>query len=88
MPGSLTSWGQSCARVIALRLYCLLLLGGHGLPKFAHFRRSMAGLYAPLSTLHAYPRGYAHMTRGQCGSLALSLQGLAPFTSYRSPGAP
>ncbi|MCW8796773.1 MAG: hypothetical protein OQK67_06880 [Chlorobium sp.] len=37
MPGSLTSWGQSCARVIALRLYCLLPLGGHGLPKFAHF---------------------------------------------------
>ena len=47
MPGSLTSWGQSCARVIALRLYCLLLLGGHGLPKFAHFRRSMAGLMHP-----------------------------------------
>ena len=87
MPGSLTSWGQTCARVIALRLYCLLLSGGHGLPKFDHFRRSRAG-HAPLSTLHAYLRGHARMTRGQCGSLALSLQGLAPFTSYRSPGAP
>ena len=51
-------------------------------------RRSMAGLRAPLSTLHAKSRDLPCMTRGQCGSLHLHRRGLAPPTSCRSPGAP
>jgi len=57
-------------------------------PQIIPFRRSMAGLYTPLSTLRAWPYGLTRMTRGQCGSLVLPLQGLSPFTSCRSPGAP
>ena len=49
----------------------------------------MAGLRAPLSTLRATPHDGARMTRGQCGSLHLSLQ--RTFTSTLLPvypGAP
>ena len=66
---------------------CLLPFREHRHPK-QDFRRSMAGLYAPLSTLRPYPHGHRRMTRGQCGSLALHCRGLAPLTSCRSPGAP
>src|SRR5258707_12197598 len=47
----------------------------------------MAGLCAPLSTLHQYPHGYWRMTRGRCGSLLLHRDGLAPSTPCRAPGA-
>ena len=57
-------------------------------PEKRHFRGSMAGLHAPLSTLHGRPRGRPRMTRGQCGSLLLHCDGLAPSTPCRSPGAP
>ena len=66
---------------------CLLPFREHRHPRW-NFRRSMAGLYAPLSTLRGCPRGHPRMTRGQCGSLALHCSGLAPLTSCRSPGAP
>jgi hypothetical protein len=66
---------------------CLLPLREHRHPK-GNFRRSMAGLCAPLSTLRPCPHGHKRMTRGQCGSLALHCSGLAPLTSCRSPGAP
>jgi hypothetical protein len=52
------------------------------------FRGSMAGPCVPLSTLRPWPRGQARMTRGQCGSLLLHCNGLAPSTPCRSPGAP
>src|SRR4051812_12528917 len=48
----------------------------------------MAGLCVPLSTLRPRPRGQTRMTRGQCGSLLLHCNGLAPSTPCRSPGAP
>src|SRR3954454_3916731 len=48
----------------------------------------MAGLHAPLSTLHGRPHDRPRMTRGQCGSLLLHCDGLAPSTPCRSPGAP
>ena len=51
------------------------------------FRRSMAGLHHPLSTLHPMPRGIECMTRGQRGSLLLRRSGLSPPTPCRSPGA-
>jgi len=47
----------------------------------------MAGLCAPLSTLRGCPREQPRMTRGQCGSLLLHCDGLAPSTPCRSPGA-
>jgi hypothetical protein len=43
----------------------------------------MAGLHLPLSTLRRAPRGALRMTRGQCGSLYLSLYGT--FTRYSLP---
>ena len=43
-----------------------------------HLRGSMAGLHAPLSTLRRTPHGMLRMTRGQCGSLHLHRNGLAP----------
>jgi hypothetical protein len=52
------------------------------------FRRSMAGLCTPLSTLRIDPRGPLRMTRGRCRSLNLHRKGLAPSTSCLSPGAP
>jgi len=52
------------------------------------FRGSMAGLYAPLSTLRRHPHGRLRMTRGRCGSLHLHRGGLSPPTPCRSPGAP
>ena len=67
--------------------YCLLLSRKHGHPEGV-FRRSMAGLHVPLSTLHAQPRGRPRMTRGRCGSLLLHRNGLAPSISCQSPGAP
>src|ERR1700733_6736053 len=47
----------------------------------------MAGLYAPLPTLRRYPRGYRRTAWGQCGSLLLHCDRLAPSTPCRSPGA-
>src|SRR4029077_13152334 len=52
-----------------------------------NFRGSMAGLYAPLPTLHPSPRGQRCTARGQCGSLLLHCNGLSPSTPCRSPGA-
>src|SRR5215212_6505204 len=61
----------------------------HRHPELHCFRRSIPRLYAPLSTLRGRPRGRVpRMTRGQCGSLLLHRDGLAPSTSCRSPGAP
>ena len=57
-------------------------------PEKRQFRGSMAGLHAPLSTLHGRPRGRPRMTRGKCGSPLLHCDGLAPSTPYRSPGSP
>jgi hypothetical protein len=60
----------------------------HQRPGVNCFRRSIPRQYAPLSTLHVPPRDRPRMTRGQCGSLLLHCNGLAPSTSCRSPGAP
>src|SRR6266851_1402214 len=51
------------------------------------FRGSMAGLCAPLPTLHCRPCGRQRTARGRCGSLLLHRNGLAPSTPCRSPGA-
>ena len=67
--------------------YCLLQDGKHRRPE-VDFRRSMAGLRYPLSTLRFAPHGSPRMTRGRCGSLCLHRRGLSPPTSCRSPGAP
>ena len=67
--------------------YCLLQDGKH-LRSEVGFRRSMAGLRYPLSTLRFAPHGSPRMTRGRCGSLRLHRRGLSPHTSCRSPGAP
>lgn len=58
--------------------YCLLPFREHRLPRLS-FRRSMAGLYAPLSTLHVWPHGHPRMTRGQCRSLLFHCKGLSPL---------
>src|SRR3954464_10140272 len=47
----------------------------------------MASLHAPLPTLRRNPRGGRRTARGQCGSLLLHRNGLAPSTPCRSPGA-
>ena len=52
------------------------------------FRSSMAGPCAPLPTLRFAPRGAERTARGQCGTLFLHCEGLAPSTPCRSPGAP
>jgi hypothetical protein len=65
----------------------LLQDGGHRHPEVG-FRRSMAGLRTPLSTLRLGPREPLRMTQGRCGSLCLHRRGLSPQTSCRSPGAP
>src|SRR5271165_430409 len=69
------------------RPYRLLQDGKHRRPEVG-FRRSMAGLRYPLSTLRFAPRGSPRMTRGRCGSLHLHRRGLSPHASCRSPGAP
>src|SRR5215471_16597445 len=61
--------------------FCTLRLHRH--PGLYCLRRSIPRLYAPLSTLRRYPRGYLRMTRGRCGSLVLHRNGLAPSTSCR-----
>jgi hypothetical protein len=43
----------------------------------------MAGPHLPLSTLRRAPHGALRMTRGQCGSLYLSL--CKTFTHYSLP---
>ena len=67
--------------------HCLLQDGKHRHSEVG-FRRSMAGLRYPLSTLRFAPHGSPRMTRGRCGSLRLHRRGLSPHTSCRSPGAP
>ena len=67
---------------------CLPLPRRHRHPERHCFRRSIPGLYAPLSTLRLRPHSRLRMTRGRCGSLPLHRNGLAPSTSCRSPGAP
>ena len=57
------------------RPYRLLQDGKHRRPEVG-FRRSMAGLRYPLSTLRFAPRGSPRMTRGRCGSLHLHRRGL------------
>src|SRR5713101_975748 len=47
----------------------------------------MAGLCAPLPTLHPRPCGRRRTAWGRCGSLLLHRSGLAPPTPCRSPGA-
>lgn len=47
----------------------------------------MAGLCPPPPTLRLTPHDARRMTRGQCGSLRLHCEGLAPSTPCRSPGA-
>src|SRR6266852_6798412 len=47
----------------------------------------MAGLCAPLPTLHPRPPGRRRTARGRCGSLLLHRSGLSPPTPCRSPGA-
>jgi len=58
--------------------YCLLPFREHRPPRLI-FRRSMAGLYAPLSTLHVWPHDHPRMTRGQCRSLLFHCKGLSPL---------
>ena len=70
------------------RTPCYLLKDGEHRHPEVGFRRSMAGLRTPLSTLRIDPRGPLRMTRGRCGSLNLHRKGLALSTSCRSPGAP
>ena len=55
--------------------YCLLQDGKHRRSEVG-FRRSMAGLRYPLSTLRFAPHGSPRMTRGRCGSLRLHRRGL------------
>ena len=62
--------------------YCLPHTRRTSAPEKRQFRGSMAGLHAPLSTLHA-PHGCPRMTRGQCGSLLLHCNGLSPSTPCR-----
>ena len=50
-------------------------------------RGSIAGLCVPLSTLRRRLADAPRMTRGQHGFAISLLQGLAPFTPCRSPGA-
>src|ERR1700752_1082754 len=45
----------------------------------------MAGLYAPLPTLHRLPRGRQRTARGRCGSLLLHRDGLSPSPPRRLP---
>src|SRR5438093_436764 len=42
----------------------------------------------PLPTFRFAPRGARRTARGQCGTLFLHCEGLAPSTPCRSPGAP
>src|SRR5205807_10293260 len=79
--------GGPCDNGPAPVAFCLPRRHRH--PGLHCFRRSIPRLYAPLSTLRVLPRGSVpRMTRGQCGSLLLHCDGLAPSTSCRSPGAP
>ena len=55
----------------------------HRHPGLNSLRLSIPRLYAPLSTLRRYPRGYLRMTRGRSGSLVLHRNGLSPSTSCR-----
>ena len=87
MPGSSTAPGRRGTRVDAPRRIAFHAFDRVGTQKMS-FRGSMAGLYAPLSTLRRRPHGRLRMTRGQCGSLCLHRSGLPPPTPCRSPGAP
>src|SRR5437763_13373005 len=86
MPGSSTTQGRSGTR-LAHPPYCLPPQERRRRPWTTHFRGSMAGLRAPLSTLRHALAGRRRMTRGQCGVLDLHCKGLAPSTPCRSPDA-
>ena len=70
MPVSTTTRGRPYVSRSRHRPYRLLQDGKHRRPEVG-FRRSMAGLRYPLSTLRFAPRGSPRMTRGRCGSLHL-----------------
>ena len=87
MPGSQTTQGRSDTRAdvsvrVAFRVSYLV-----STLRKNHFRGSMAGLYVPLPTLRRYPHGCLRTAWGQCGSLLLHCDGLAPPAPCRSPGA-
>jgi hypothetical protein len=70
MPGSWTSWGR-----MRLAITPHSILPSAHMTASAHpnqvFRRSMAGLHVPLSTLRRQPHDCQRMTRGKRGSLLL-----------------
>src|SRR5690606_38692631 len=83
MPGSSTAPGQTgtCDNVT---VHIAFRIGGERRhPECPKFRGSMAGLHAPLSTLHVQPHDCPRMTRGRCGSLLLHRNGLSPSTPCR-----
>src|SRR5690606_28568580 len=83
MPGSSTAPGQTdtCDNVT---VHIAFRIGGERRhPECPKFRGSMAGLHAPLSTLHVQPHDCPRMTRGLCGSLLLHRNGLSPSTPCR-----
>jgi hypothetical protein len=80
MPGSLTTPG-GMALAIARLPCCLPRYQARRLPDRRTFRGSVAGLCAPLSTLHLHRS--RRMTRGQCGSLDLHCKRLALSTLCR-----
>src|SRR5690606_17246904 len=83
MPGSATAPGQTDTCDNASVHIAFHIVGVRRHPECPRFRGSMAGLHAPLSTLHVQPHDCPRMTRGRCGSLLLHRNGLSPSTPCR-----
>ena len=87
MPGSQTTSGRAGPRAIAPAHVAFRTQDERRHPRSVIFAVQWRPTRS-LSTLHGRPRGRPRMTWGQCGSLLLHCDGLAPSTPCRSPGAP
>ena len=71
MPGSQTARGSDATRNTAAFDVAFHFTDSVGPPGLTDFRRSMAGLHVPLSTLRRQPHGCRRMPRGHRGLLLL-----------------
>jgi len=86
MPGSQTTQGRSNTRTdVSARVAFRDTYRVGALSNFTFAAQWLA--YTLPSTLRRHPRGCRRTAWGQCGSLLLHCNGVAPSTPCRSPGA-
>jgi hypothetical protein len=87
MPGSPTTQDRSGTRDVAPVRFAFRVCNHVGVLDEKYFVAQWLACTLPCQRFRRTPHGMLRMTRGQCGSLHLHRNGLAPSTPYRSPGA-